>query len=246
MVPMYPILGIAYVFNIDFFMRVDMLLRVLEPEIMDTEEDAIQYNAIPNDDVNLVYVNEVLNLVPKHEVTLIDLGTGTAHIPILFANKHPAVKITGVELADNMIILANENIKNAKLIDRIQIEKQDVKNTTFEQHSFDVVISNSIVHHISEPIQLFAEAKRLAKERSVIYFKDLLRPKSLIELEQLVDKYSVDVNRYQRELFYNSLHAALTLDEVRECVEAAGIKNFKIAQTSDRHWAFTSVNIEAF
>ena len=216
-----------------------MLARILEPEIMDTEEDASQYDAIPNDDVNLIYVEEVLSLVPLSATTLIDLGTGPAHIPILFATKRPNLNITAIELADNMITLAKKNIQRVGLSARIKIEKQDVKNTSFAKHSFDVVTSNSIVHHIHNPIELFIEAKRLAKLHSVIYFKDLLRPKSLGELEHLVELYAADVNEYQRELFYHSLHAALTLDEVRDCAMTAGFANAIIVQTSDRHWTIT-------
>ena len=216
-----------------------MLNRILEPEIMDTEEDASQYDSIPNDAVNLAYVNEVLELIPHGATKLIDLGSGPAHIPILFAAKHLQLNITAVELAENMIMLANKNIKNANLTGRICIEKQDVKRTSFKQQSFDVVISNSIVHHIHNPVELFIEAKRLANSNSLIYFKDLLRPNNLSELDDLVEKYSSDVNDYQRQLFYQSLHAALTLDEVRDCANAAGLRKYSIVQTSDRHWAFT-------
>lgn len=217
-----------------------MLERILEPEVMDTKEDAEQYNAIPNDEVNIAYVNEVLAILPKNARSLIDLGAGPAHIPILFANKHPKIKITAVELADSMLDVANFNIKKYNLEERVYLEKQDVKKTNFKNHSFDVVISNSIVHHIHQPIDIFSEANRLAGAGSVIYFKDLLRPKTLNELEMLVEKHSANVNDYQRDLFYHSLHAALTLDEVSDFAKAANLENVEIKQTSDRHWVLIS------
>jgi len=214
-----------------------MLTRILEPEVMDTEEDAIEYNSIPNNDVNTAFVEEVLNLSPINANRLVDLGSGPAHIPILFALKRPQLRITAVELAENMIEIAQQNIKNANVTDRIIIKKQDIKYTMLEQKSFDVVISNSCIHHIHNPIELFAEAKRLVSKGGVIYFKDLLRPKNLPELEHLVSKYAHDANDYQRTLFRNSLHAALTLDEVKANVEAAGLSKAEIKQTSDRHWS---------
>lgn len=214
-----------------------MLARILEPEVMDTAEDAIQYNSIPNNDVNLAFVEEVLGFSPVNAIRLVDLGSGPAHIPILFALKRPQLIITAVELAENMIAIAQQNIKNANVADRIIMKKQDIKHTMLEQKSFDIVISNSCIHHIHNPIELFIEAKRLVSKRGVIYFKDLLRPKSLPELEHLVSRYAYDVNDYQRILFRNSLHAALTLDEVKETVETAGLANAEIKQTSDRHWS---------
>lgn len=214
-----------------------MLARILEPEVMDTEEDASEYNSIPNNDVNTNFVEEVLNLLPINAVRLVDLGSGPAHIPILFALKRPQLRITAVELAENMIAIAQQNIKNAKVADRIIIKKQDIKHTMLAQKAFDIVISNSCIHHIHNPIELFAEAKRLVSKGGVIYFKDLLRPKSLPELEHLISKYAHDANDYQRALFRNSLHAALTLDEVKANVEAAGLSKAEIKQTSDRHWS---------
>ena len=88
-----------------------MLARILEPEVMDTEEDAIEYNSIPNNDVNTAFVEEVLNLSPINAISLVDLGSGPAHIPILFALKRPQLIITAVELAENMITIAQQNIK---------------------------------------------------------------------------------------------------------------------------------------
>lgn len=214
-----------------------MLFRILEPEIMDTEEDAIEYNSIPNDDVNSAFVEEVLKLSPVNANKLVDLGSGPAHIPILFALKRPHLRITAVELAENMIRFAQQHIKTAGVENRVFIKKRDIKSTTLEDESFDIVVSNSCVHHIHNPIELFAEAKRLVSKEGVIYFKDLLRPKTLTELEHLVNKYAHDVTEYQRVLFRNSLHASLTLEEVKETVEAAGLSNADIKQTSDRHWA---------
>ena len=40
-------------------------------------------------------------------------------------------------------------------------------------------------------------------------------------------------------LFRNSLHAALTLEEVKENSETVGLSNAEIKQTSDRHWTLT-------
>lgn len=216
-----------------------MLVRILEPEVMDTEEDASEYNSIPNNDVNIAFVDEVLNLSPINAIRLVDLGSGPAHIPILFALKRPQFIITAVELAENMIAIAKQNINNANVADRIIIKKQNIKHTMLEQKVFDIVISNSCVHHIHNPIELFVEAKRLVSKGGVIYFKDLLRPKSLPELEHLVSKYANDANDYQRMLFRNSLYAALTLDEVKANAEAAGLAKAEIKQTSDRHWSIT-------
>lgn len=213
-----------------------MLYRVLEPEVMDTEKDAAEYNAISNNEVNIDFVEKVLEFAPGNAVSLIDLGSGPAQIPILFATKAPNLVITALELAESMIELAHQNIQAAGMSSRITVEKQDIKSTTLPKHSFDIVVSNSCIHHMHNPVELFREAKRLVSKGGLIYFKDLLRPNSFEELKQLVDKYAYNDSDYQKTLFYNSLHASLTLDEIRANSESAGLSGAEIIQTSDRHW----------
>ncbi len=218
-----------------------MLNRVLEPEIMDTEEDAVEYDSIPNDNVNIAFMTEVLNKAPAKAKNIVDLGCGPAHIPILFAAKNKAYKVDAIELAGSMIAIANRNISRAALTDRITLKQADIKDTQLPSHHFDIVLSNSVVHHIHQPVKLFFEASRLASVDSLIYFKDLLRPKNLQQLERLVDTYASDANSYQRQLFRQSLHAALTLDEVMACAMDAGLHNIVVKQTSDRHWVMYCV-----
>ncbi len=219
-----------------------MLKRVLEPEVMDTEEDAMEYNSIANDEVNKLFIEEVIASASDIAKTIVDLGTGPAHIPILLAQKNPDYEITGVELAESMITIAKQNINNAGMAKKIKLIKEDIKSTTLENSSFDIVISNSCIHHIHNPIELLSEAKRLVSRGGVIYFKDLLRPQTLEELEAIVVRYASNDTDYQRELFYNSLHAALTLDELNRLSQEAGLLGAKIRQTSDRHWVLIYQN----
>jgi hypothetical protein len=52
----------------------------------------------------------------------------------------------------------------------------------------------------------------------------------------MVDLYAGDANASQREMFGASLHAALTLAEVRELIALFGLPAGSAKQTTDRHW----------
>lgn len=212
-----------------------MLQRVLEPEVMDTEEDALEYEAIPNDEVNEQFTNELLRLRPN-PLKSVDLGTGPGHIPILLAQKHRTVHVIGLDLSLNMLKLARRRLELTGVSDRVQFAAMDIKNTRLDSKGYDLVFSNSIVHHIPEPLSVFNEAKRLSKRGGLIFFKDLLRPENLEEVDGLVDKHAADDTPYQRELFRNSLRAALTVREVRQIADEAGLRSAEVRQTSDRHW----------
>jgi hypothetical protein len=58
-----------------------MLNRTLEPEVMDTAADALDYDRMDHREVNRRFVDDFLAAAPDLSDVL-DLGTGTAQIPI--------------------------------------------------------------------------------------------------------------------------------------------------------------------
>ena len=54
---------------------------------------------------------------------------------------------------------------------------------------FDMVISNSLVHHLPEPLSLFQEIKRLIKMDGAILIRDLIRPENDRIVNELVAKF---------------------------------------------------------
>lgn len=223
-----------------------MLPRRLEPEVMDTREEALDYNSMDHSDVNRLFAEAVLPLIassPQHEksseVTLLDLGTGTALIPIEVCRHKKNIKIIATDLAEEMLRIALENLKAAKLEESVYLERADAKRLPFADQSFDGVISNSLIHHIPEPLTVFREMARVIKPGGFLFVRDLLRPHSLEELERLVDLYAAHENPHQRQMFYDSLHAALSLEEVQNCLKDSGLPQDAVKQTSDRHWTIS-------
>jgi 2-polyprenyl-3-methyl-5-hydroxy-6-metoxy-1,4-benzoquinol methylase len=102
------------------------------------------------------------------------------------------------------------------------------------------VMSNSIVHHIPDPIDVFHEMRRVIRPGGVLFVRDLMRPESNEIVEHFVSTYTVDENAHQQQLFRQSLHAALTVDEVRELLQAANFDPNAVQATSDRHWTIAS------
>ncbi len=97
----------------------------------------------------------------------------------------------------------------------IQLSHVDAKGTPYADGMFSAVMSNSIIHHIPEPAQVLAEAVRVVGSGGLVFFRDLLRPADDAELQRLVAQYAGNCSEPQRTMFAASLHAALTLDEIR-------------------------------
>jgi ubiquinone/menaquinone biosynthesis C-methylase UbiE len=104
--------------------------------------------------------------------------------------------------------------------------------------SFAAVISNSIVHHIPEPMQVLAEIKRVLRPGGLLFVRDLLRPVDKETLAGLVATYAGDGNAHQQKMFAESLHAALSLEEIEALVGKLGFDPAGVQQTTDRHWTW--------
>jgi ubiquinone/menaquinone biosynthesis C-methylase UbiE len=214
-----------------------MLPRVLEPEVMDSAEEARDYDAMDHAQVNRVFVADFLALWQGRGPVL-DVGTGTAQIPIELCRQAPTVEVVGIDLAEHMLRVGVANVARTGLDSRIHLQRCDAKHIPFAAASFAAVISNSIVHHIPEPRLVLAEMVRVLAPAGVLFVRDLLRPDDDAAVRRLVHTYAGDANAHQRQMFEDSLRAALTLDEVRELAADLGFDRATVRQTSDRHWTW--------
>ena len=219
-----------------------MLDRILEPEVMDTAEEARDYDAMDHSAVNDIFAANFLAAWTGRNPVL-DVGTGTALIPIEIARRSAAAELVAIDLAEHMLELARKNVVAAGLSGRIRIEKADAKRFIYPDQFFGAVISNSIIHHIPDPRFCFAEMHRVCAPGGTLFIRDLLRPPDRTTLDHLVETYAAGANDHQRKMFAESLHAALTLDEVRGMVAALGYSAESIKQTTDRHWTWSTTRI---
>lgn len=214
-----------------------MIERILEPEVMDTDQEAHDYNNMDHNEVNQRFVDDLLE-AGFQGGDVLDLGTGTALIPIELAKRGLPCRIMAADAAVSMLELARMNVEIAGLMDVIQLSQCDAKKMDYADGMFQWVISNSIIHHIPEPLQCLKEAWRVTQEGGWMFFRDLARPESEEQLNHLVETYAGDCNDHQRKMFAESLHAALTVEEVGEMLASFGATPTTLEMTSDRHWTF--------
>jgi ubiquinone/menaquinone biosynthesis C-methylase UbiE len=219
-----------------------VLPRTPEPEVMDTAREARDYDAMDHAAVNRVFVADFL---AAWQATggpaggeVLDLGTGTAQIPVELCRCHPLVRVRAIDLSEHMLEVARQNVRGAGLGERIGLERCDAKALPFPDGRFPAVMSNSIVHHAPDPGRVLAEAVRVAGPGALLFLRDLSRPSDEPTLARLVDRYAAGANAHQRQMYADSLRAALTLDEMRSLVGALGFDPAGVRQTTDRHWTW--------
>jgi ubiquinone/menaquinone biosynthesis C-methylase UbiE len=191
-------------------------------------------------EVNRVFVADFLAFWGGRG-SVLDVGTGTAQIPIALCRQAPHFRVVGIDLAEHMLQVGRENVTRAGLAERIRLERVDAKRMPFPDGHFSAVISNSIVHHIPEPGSVLAEMVRVVSPAGALFVRDLLRPTDEATLHHLVNNYTPGANEHQQRMFRESLQAALTLAEIRILVAGLGFDPQSVRQTSDRHWTWQAV-----
>jgi 2-polyprenyl-3-methyl-5-hydroxy-6-metoxy-1,4-benzoquinol methylase len=214
--------------------------RVLENEVMDSPAEAIAYDTMDHHEVNVRFVDDLLAAVGPLAATMrvVDLGTGTAQIPIELCRRVADLAVVGIDAAQSMLDVGRQNLRKAGLTGRVELECRDAKQVPNDLGLFDVVMSNSLVHHLPEPKRFFEVALAMVAPGGWLFVRDLFRPATQQELDHLVATYAGEAEPDQRQMFADSLHAALTVDEVGDIVTQHGFDRATVVASSDRHWTW--------
>ena len=214
--------------------------RVLEPELMDDELQSIAYARADFSMSNQLFVDGLIDDFPQRLRTAVDIGCGPGDVMIRLARALPDLHITAIDASAPMIARARGAVITEGLSDRIELVQGYVPGVALKAHSFDVVLSKDLLHHVPDPSVLWKEIARLGRPGAVVYVMDLVRPPTPEEAHRIVDRVAASANPILREDFYNSLCAAFTVDELREQVAAAGL-DLEVRQAIDRHALISGV-----
>jgi ubiquinone/menaquinone biosynthesis C-methylase UbiE len=210
--------------------------RIPEPELMDSVDEAQAYSAADFSEVNQAFVDRLLDFVgDESSRQLVDLGCGPADIPKRIAQARPTWHIVAVDASQAMLDIARHDLNAAGVLDRVVLVLADAKNTGLPEHSFDVVLSNSILHHVADPLAFWREVVRLGKPGGLVLIRDLVRPESSEDAWELVKNYAGRESQLLQEEFHRSLLSSYSVDEVRHQLNEVGLNHFGVELVSDRH-----------
>jgi len=218
-----------------------MMLRVLEPELMADPAQVHAYAAADFSQENQGFVDRFREYFPEFiEGHLLDLGCGPGDIPIRFARAVPGCRITAVDASAPMIGLAGVAAKQAGLADRITFRCERFQAVSLIE-PVDAAVSNSLLHHVPNPLQFWYRLRQLVKPGSPVLAMDLLRPDSPEEAQAIVDRYAAKEPEILRRDFYRSLLAAFTEDEVAAQLAEMNLSRLIIEVMDDRHWVVSGI-----
>lgn len=203
---------------------------------METAESAEAYDAMGHGEVDQAFADRAVALGARRGHFL-DVGTGPAQIPILLARACPDIRITAIDLSEEMLKIARRHVAAAGLQDRITLECVDAKTLPYPDNAFDGLISNSIVHHIHDAMSALKEMGRVTRPGGCVLIRDLIRPETPAAAQGFVDRYAAEDTPYQQKLYYDSFLAAFTLSEVNAMLAEMDMPGAVVVQSTDRHWS---------
>src|SRR5262245_46852402 len=214
--------------------------RVLEPELMTDEQQALAYAKADFSTSNQWYVDHLLADCPVELASILDIGCGPGDVMVRLASARPSVRITAVDGSSAMIELARKAVHSAGQQQRVTLLQGYVPGLPLEERSFDAILSKDLLHHLPNPMVLWSEARRLGRRGAAVYVMDLMRPESPQAARDVVETVAPDELPILKADFYASLCAAFTLEEAEAQVKQSGLP-LKAAQVSDRHMVIKGV-----
>ena len=203
------------------------LERVPEPEVMNesSEVDAYASAAAQSylEKIDRTFVTHVARLFSRQDPRMLrgvalDVGCGPGQIPIMMAERWPGMRITGVDAAPGMVDQARQAARKAGVgisFRVLRLGPHGEARLPFDDASFDLVTSNSVLHHLADPVAFFDEIARVAKPDGAVLIRDIRRPSALafpLHVRWFGRKYSGPMRR----LYEASVHAAYMAAELRD------------------------------
>jgi 2-polyprenyl-3-methyl-5-hydroxy-6-metoxy-1,4-benzoquinol methylase len=211
--------------------------RQPEPELMDLQHEVDAYASADFRDVNARFVKRVLEVAPSNEGSLrvVDLGCGPGEITISLAMARPSWEVLGIDASSPMLQIASKRAAR-ELVRNVRFRLTDVRRLAAEFGPFDLIVSNSLLHHVREPNELWDAIRRVAAPGATVLVRDLFRPPTIDDATAIVESYAGDESDTLKAEFLRSLCAAYSVEEVRDQLRRLGMgESFTVEAVSDRH-----------
>ena len=166
----------------------------------------------------------------------LDLGCGPGDIAFRFLRAFPTWRVDALDGSPTMIAAGRAAAVAAGLDDRIEFQEVRLPDNTPPRRSYDLLFSNSLLHHLADPAVLWSSLRRWSEPAARVFIMDLMRPASQADARALVERYASGEPTVLRTDFYNSLLAAYRPGEIEAQLRAAALCHLAIEVVSDRHF----------
>jgi len=156
----------------------------------------------------------------KSTDSILDIATGTGDFAILAFNKLKPKKVVGVDISEGMMNIGREKVAKLGLDKSITFQNEDCANMSFDDNSFDAVISAFALRNFENLDVCLKEMHRVLNDGGHLSVVDLCTPVAF-PMKQLFYIYSRVVMPLLGRLFSKDASAYSYLPETMEAVPQA-------------------------
>jgi ubiquinone/menaquinone biosynthesis C-methylase UbiE len=211
------------------------LKRVPEPELMDDDSEVEAYASAAAaqylEAIDRSFVDHIARLIHGAGLEagrVLDLGCGPGQILIMMKQRWPNLHITGLDAGPAMIDKARADTSAAGLDITYEVLRLGPNGETklpYNDAEFDIVTCNSVLHHLTNPINALDEMARVAKPEGAILIRDLARPAFLFPYPLHVRIFGRHYEGEMRRLYEASVAAAYTPPELNQMLRNSRLNN---------------------
>jgi len=222
--------------------------RTVEPELMDKVEQVTSYSKADFSEGEINLINQISYYLLRNDINLgekdliVDLGCGPGNISEKLSVKWPEAKVVGIDGSKEMIRKAEFN-KNNRLNEgkfkNLSYICADIKKIQLSEivlkKNINLLVSNSLIHHITYLEDFFNCIKRLSTNNTINFHKDLKRP---IDEESALELKAKCSNKYDDILtndYYSSLKASYTFKEMKNFVLEHNLSSLDVFEEDDQY-----------
>jgi len=202
--------------------------RVPEPSIMNDPDQAASYAGSHLENAYWFFVQYFRKCFPNPVLTdtILDLGCGTAAIPLRLARIFPKCTIHCVDGAARMLAHGKEAARRNGLEQQVHLFHGCLPGKLpLPKDNYGTVISNSFLHHLDDPMVLWQAVRQYGQMHAAVLVMDVLRPADEEQARRIIDNYLPEAPLLLREDMLRSLRAAFTMDEIADQLQIADLKN---------------------
>ncbi len=207
---------------------------------MDEADQALAYAEADFSEPNALFIKLLGEQEPGEleGARALDLGCGPADIVIRFLKAYPKAECDALDGSNAMLAHARRALAELPgVAKRCRLVQDLLPSEKLPKAAYDLVLSNSLLHHLHDPQVLWRTVREVAKPGAIVLVMDLMRPASAMWAASLVATYAADAPEVLRTDFRNSLYAAFEPREVVAQLKEAGLEGLEVGVVSDRHLA---------
>jgi len=131
--------------------------------------------------IDRLWRKRAIRIISRHyqKPEILDVATGTADLAITAMRINP-LKITGIDISQNMLEIGTEKILRKGFSDKINLIQGDSENIPFGNDQFDVAMVAFGVRNFSDPLKGLTEMNRVIRTNGMILVLEFSKPSGFL------------------------------------------------------------------